>query len=144
MGKEIHIKQESQAISRRFFRLLKKTLTGWDLVLIGMLIMLTIASFSLWIKRGEGRRVIVMVDEEVVMDLPLEDKQKEFGFTGCQGPFVIELAGGRVRMKASSCPNKTCIKMGWIKREGQMICCIPNRAYIKITGKKEGYDALAR
>ena len=33
--------------------------------------------------------MIVVVDEEVLMELPLENRGREFDFMGKQGPFVV-------------------------------------------------------
>ena len=131
-------------MSSRFFSHIRHTLTRADIILIGFLVLGTIFSFSLWFKSGSGQKVIIMVDGKKIRQISLKNKKKEIVMQGLKGPFVFELKDGKVRMKDSACPNKLCVKMGWISQEGQMICCIPNRVVLKIIGEKEIYDALAR
>lgn len=85
-----------------------------------------------------------MVDGQKICDIALNDVKKEMVMQGLKGPFAFEIRDGKVRMKDSACPNKLCVKMGWISQEGQVVCCIPNRVVLKITGEKEMYDAFAR
>jgi hypothetical protein len=131
-------------MSTHFFSHLKKTLTKADLILICFLIACTFFSFSLWFRDKSGQRVIIMVDGKTVKNMSLEDGKNEVVMQGLKGPFVFEIKDGKVKMKDSACPNKLCVKMGWIRHEGQVVCCIPNRVVLKIIGKKDGYDALAR
>jgi hypothetical protein len=128
----------------RIFSYLKKSLTKADLILITFFILCTLASFSLWIKREVGQKVIIAVDGKPVKTFPLNDDTKQIQIVGQKGPFVIEIKNRKVRMKDSTCPSKLCVKMGWISHEGQMIICIPNRVTLKVAGQKETYDALAR
>jgi len=123
---------------------LRKTLTRADLVVIILLAVVTLLSFSLWYKRDLGHRVMIVVDGKETGTFSLDADPKAMRFVGTKGPFVVEIRDGKVRMKDSTCPGKCCVEMGWIGCEGQMICCIPNRVIIKIIGRTEGYDALAR
>jgi hypothetical protein len=85
-----------------------------------------------------------MVDGKKIRHISLSDVKKVIEMQGLKGPFVFEIRDGKVRMKDSACPNKLCVKMGWISQEGQVVCCIPNRVVLKIIGEKEIFDALAR
>lgn len=127
-----------------FFPHIRNTLTKADLILIGFLVLCTFFSFFLWFKGGSGKKVIIMVDGQKIGDMSLNDVQKEIMMQGLKGPFVFEIRDGKVRIKDSTCPNKLCVKMGWVSQEGQVVCCIPNSVFLKIIGEKGIYDALAR
>jgi len=131
-------------MSRAAIGFLRKTLTRADLVVIILLAAVTLLSFSLWCKRDLGHKVLIVVDGKETGTFSLDAGQTTMRFEGAKGPFVVEINDGKVRMKDSTCPGKCCVEMGWIGCEGQMICCIPNRVIIKIIGRTEGYDALAR
>ena len=131
-------------MSSHFLSHVRNTLTKADLILIGFLVLCTFFSFSLWFKGGSGRKLIIMVDGQKIGDMSLNDGKKEIVMQGVRGPFTFEINDGKVRMKDSACPNKLCVKMGYISQEGQVVCCIPNRVVLKITGEEEMYDALAR
>ncbi|MDI6638910.1 MAG: NusG domain II-containing protein, partial [Bacillota bacterium] len=48
---------------------------------------------------------------------------------------VVEIAeDGRARVRASDCPDKVCVKTGWIEHPGEVIVCLPNRVVVKIQG----------
>ena len=137
---------KSSRLKNRIFSYLRKTLTRADLILIVFLVLGTLASFSLWFRGGAGQKVIIQVDEQIVKTLSLSGENEGMVMEGAQGPFSIQIRDGKVRMTDSACPNKLCVKRGWISQEGQVICCIPNRVIIKIIADKEKtpYDALAR
>jgi hypothetical protein len=66
-----------------------------------------------------------------------------------KGKAVIEVDGGKVRvlpMTRDLCPRGICSAMGWIKRNGSSIICVPNRLIVQInvdTGRRR-IDAVAR
>ena len=131
-------------MSIKLISYIRKTLTKADLVLIIFLALCTLLSFSIWFRGGSGRSVQIIVDGQKVKEAALDVAMEELVMQGVKGPFSVEIKDGRVRMKDSTCPSKLCVKMGWIRHEGQVVCCIPNRVVLKITGKRESYDALAR
>lgn len=48
------------------------------------------------------------------------------------GHMVVEVRGGRVRVRESTCPEKLCVHAGWIGRPGQAVVCVPGRAVLTI------------
>ncbi|MGQ9631166.1 MAG: NusG domain II-containing protein [bacterium] len=54
---------------------------------------------------------------------------------GALGDMKIEIKGGRARVIESNCPDKICIKQGWIANRGETIICVPNRVVIKVLGE---------
>ncbi len=51
---------------------------------------------------------------------------------------VVEIAGdGRARVRTSDCPDKVCVRTGWIEHPGEVIVCLPNRIVVKIQGGSE-------
>ncbi len=57
------------------------------------------------------------------------------------GNIIIEIKDNRVRVKKSDCPDKLCVKKGWIKNPGEFIICMPNKMVIQITGD-DNYDSI--
>lgn len=52
------------------------------------------------------------------------------------GENIVEIEKDRVRMLYAQCPDKDCIRQGWISRPGQIIVCLPKRMVIKIQTDK--------
>ncbi len=124
-------------------------LTRYDKILLFFLISLAIFSFVVVIQvgklSGEGRQVVIVSNgEEVVCcDLSVDRKVEVQGF---YGKSVVEIREGKVKMVSSACPNKICVKQGWIEKPNQIIVCAPNKVLVKITGNQneEFLDAVSR
>ena len=42
---------------------------------------------------------------------------------------------GRIRFEDSDCPDKICIKTGWLSKVGHTAACLPNEVFLKIVPK---------
>ncbi|MDD3270039.1 MAG: NusG domain II-containing protein [Syntrophomonadaceae bacterium] len=45
---------------------------------------------------------------------------------------IIQVEKGRIRFKEANCPDKICVKAGWLEKPGDIAVCLPNKAVIKI------------
>ncbi|MEK6749041.1 MAG: NusG domain II-containing protein [Pseudomonadota bacterium] len=95
----------------------------------------------LWRPNTEGRRAEISVNGKVVatLDLQRDVLQK---FTGMLGESEIEIRDRRIRFRASPCHGKQCIHMGWARRGGEFIACLPNRIAVTIIADESVYDAV--
>ena len=53
---------------------------------------------------------------------------------------------GKIAFDASDCPDKTCVRSGYINRPGQIAACLPNRVSVAVVGGPAdtgGVDAIA-
>ena len=55
---------------------------------------------------------------------------------------ILEITGGKIRMKEASCPDQICRKQGWIKSRGESIICLPNKVVITLEGTEEELDGV--
>lgn len=58
------------------------------------------------------------------------------------GENIVEIDRDRVRMLYAQCPDKDCMRQGFISRPGQMIVCLPNRMVIKIQSDKSTKEVV--
>ena len=94
-------------------------------------------SLLFWIRaNGNNAQVIIEADQKMVGIYDLNSSPQKITVKGILGPSKIEIQEGRVRMISSTCPHKTCVKTGWITHQGQLICCVPNRILIRISGNE--------
>ena len=49
---------------------------------------------------------------------------------------LVEISGGEVKVVASSCKTKRCVRCGAVNKAGQMIVCSPNAVVVKIVSKQ--------
>ncbi|MBC7082580.1 MAG: NusG domain II-containing protein [Firmicutes bacterium] len=104
-----------------------------------------VAGQSLGRSRQEGtvraREVVIEVNNQHFRTVPFSqvtgvmtvDVPADRGRT-----VVVEITeDGRARVRASDCPDKVCVKTGWIEHPGEVIVCLPNRVVVKIQGGPE-------
>jgi len=112
-----------------------RLLTSGDWCLVAFLLAATVFSY-LPRQRSvpDGTQILILSNGSIVQSLdPAKDAEGSV-----QGPLGLSrygLQGGGIRMKDSPCPNKTCVRMGKIRRSGDMIVCVPNRVVIRIVRK---------
>jgi len=114
----------------------KKDLLVLSIIFLIISLVYIISSFH----STRGDTVLIQVDGKDFLRLSLSEN-KIIAVPGPLGVSIIEIKDGRVRMLSSPCPDKLCIKEGYIDKAGQVIICIPNRIVIKIEGRA-GLDAL--
>ena len=57
---------------------------------------------------------------------------------------MIEVSGGRVRVRDADCPDRLCVRMGWVSRDGESIVCLPHKLVVTVRGGEAGPDAVSR
>ena len=87
-------------------------------------------------KSGTAR---IEVDGRPVYVLPL-DRDRTVSVEGPRGRTIVEIRHHRVRIADSPCPNKLCIKQGWIDSGG--LVCLPNKVVVTIGGHEGKYKAV--
>lgn len=91
---------------------------------------------------------VVKVDGTVLARLALDEpyvSARTVKLPG--GQAIIEYGAGKVRVSPQEpgfCPERICIRTGWISKPGQIIVCIPNRMTITIEGTRNGVDSIVR
>lgn len=121
-----------------------KTLKN-DILLIAALLVLAGAVFGLLrLTRARGGEAVVTVDGQTVAVLPLAADAaltvgEDRGFRN-----TVEVSGGRVRVTDADCPDRLCVRQGWISYDGESIVCLPHKLVVAVRGGEGGPDAIAR
>ncbi|MBF0518884.1 MAG: NusG domain II-containing protein [Nitrospirae bacterium] len=103
-----------------------KTLTYWDVALFLFLLTGSVTAL-IYVSAGvsKGAVVKIEVNNKLLYRYPLnEDRRIHLEFMD------IEVKGGRVAVIDADCPNKLCVKQGFIDRGA--IICLPNRTVITV------------
>ncbi len=121
-----------------------KNTTLADRLLFILLISVSIA--GIFISRdalSQGSNVIIEIDGKPAYTLPLYENR----LVPVDGPYgitLIEIQGGKVRVKQAHCRNQICVREGWISKG--VIVCLPNKLVIIVGGskkdKQQGIDAI--
>ena len=103
-----------------------------DLLLVGILLLAALLLFALTRgTRESGAEAVVTVDGTEVGRYPLS-KAGTFPLNGGTNILVIE--NGEAWVTEANCPDKICMGMGKISRNGEFIAGLPNRLLIVVEG----------
>ncbi|MEW6552760.1 MAG: NusG domain II-containing protein [Actinomycetota bacterium] len=93
---------------------------------------------------GTGSRLEIRVTAggKEVLTRPLDGGPVRLTVEGFSGESYLEVADGRARMVDSACPDKLCVKTGWISSPGESIVCLPNRVVIEVVSGDGGPDVV--
>ena len=92
----------------------------------------------------KGKTVHIDVNGSTAYVLPLE-KDRTISVAGPRGKTIVEIFGRKVRIVDSPCPDKLCVKQGWIQK-GSLVC-LPNSVTVLVKGtdtSAEEIDAVTQ
>lgn len=79
-----------------------------------------------------------------VIDLSDIEKSYEFTVENEMGGFNrIRVEDGKIAVIDASCPDKICVKQGFIFNGTIPVVCLPNKLTISVSGESGEYDAAA-
>ena len=130
MNESVYNKTEPKPARSRYTR---------DLISVGVLLVAALALFFLMRARqdrdtGTGAQAVVTVDGQEIGRYPLS-KSGTFPLNGGTNILVVE--NGEAWVSEADCPDKVCMGMGKISRNGEFIACLPNRLLVVIEGAAE-------
>ena len=108
-----------------------------EAVIIGFILLGGIAAAVILNLSGSGSRKAVIHCGDVRQELSL-DRDGLFSFDGIDAGF--EVKNGKIRLTEASCPDKICVKTGYIGSSGQSIICVPNKITVSVVGSDESVD----
>lgn len=81
---------------------------------------------------------VIMIDGKVYKKVSLDDvnHKEEIPIVTKQGKNILLVKNGGVQVIHAECPDKICMKEGFIDKPGQSIVCLPFRIVVEIRGDK--------
>ena len=117
-------------------------LTKGDRVLIAVIALAIGGLYGVELRKAEGARVMIRSEGDTqIFDMA------DFAIRSLRGPkgvSEVEIGSLGIRMRTSPCRFQRCVHRGWIRRQGDMIVCIPNRIVMTMQGKRAAVDAVSR
>ena len=107
-----------------------KPFSGVDVIILAVLVVAvtTLAILSLFRPTGD------------LVEITAPGYSKTFSLDSDQvvevNGVLVEISGGEVKVIASSCKTKRCVRCGAVNKAGQMIVCSPNAVVVKIVSKQ--------
>ncbi len=116
---------------RRFFNLR-------DILIIAFIAVFSIVAFYYFAKGDEGAYAEILYDNKVIKRVDLS-VDKEFSLKNYEN-VVFKVEKGGIAFISSDCPDKVCVRTGFIKNKGQSAVCLPNRLTLRIVGGGDEVD----
>ena len=118
---------------------------GDVLVILTVLILEAALVVVFFASSSKGGSMVIELNNELVYNFSfLGNDVKVFEIQGNVGKVVVIVENGRARFSEAECPDRTCVKTGWISRTGQAAACIPNGILIRIEDGDGGPDVVLR
>ena len=90
-----------------------------------------------------SRIAVIIHDGKLVAKINLDELQEPEYIRINEGIKVVILAEkGRIRFLESDCPDKICVKTGWLTQKGDKAVCLPSKTIVKIEGEEQ-VDSIA-
>ena len=90
--------------------------------------------------KGVENIAVIKRDGKVIKTIDLNKvvKPEEFTLKTENGDYnTIAVKHNSIRIIDANCPNKLCVKSGWITKPGEMIVCLPYKVIINIEAKAD-------
>lgn len=115
---------------------------------IAALILFSIIGFFSYKQYVKGSHRIAVIKQNgtiiKTIDLNTVKQSTQFNIPYNNEHFnLIEVTPGKIRFIDADCPDKICVKSGWISEPGQTAACLPHKLIITIEGKNASYDKIA-
>ena len=94
--------------------------------------------------RVPGASAEIRQDGEVIRTVSLSEDAVFTVAAPGGGSNTVEVSGGRIRVSEADCPDKTCVRQGWVSDTGTPIVCLPHGLVISVVGGERYADAAAR
>jgi len=121
---------------------MRSTLKKGDKIIVFLLVLfVAFFIFERYVfSKSKVQSIIIRSDGSIVKDIPLKDNG-EYLIKSKEGELTFIIQSQEVKVIESTCPDKLCIKQGWISKQGESIICLPNRISITITGGNNVVDS---
>ena len=109
-----------------------------DLIIVGVLLIAAVLALLMLRNRQEketGTDAVVTVRTNDGDEIYPLNKDGVFSLNGGTNTLVIE--NGEAWVSEANCPDKVCMGMGKISKNGEFIACLPNQVIIVVEGGEE-------
>lgn len=118
-----------------------------DMVIIVIVIILSFTPYGAFYlvngKDYDKTMAEIKVDGEIYKTINLSENKGKQRFTikNHHGENLITVEDNKIKMEDADCPDKVCIKPGFIYKPGQTLVCLPHKVVIEIKGLSADADS---
>ena len=101
-----------------------------DGLILALVLLAAVATFFFTRPQDQATTATISVDGQTVHQIHLPS----FETISLENGVVIRFDGRNACIESSDCPDRTCIKNGWLSKAGQSSICLPNRTVLQLDG----------
>ena len=110
-------------------------------IILLIVVIITLCGASIYKNAVKGSERIAVIKRAgtvlKTIDLNKVVKPQEFTLKTDKGNYnTIAVKPNGIGIIDADCPNKECVKSGWISKPGEMIVCLPYKLVISIEGEE--------
>lgn len=84
-----------------------------------------------------GREIVIYSDNKLYERIKIdEETEKTVEVKSKYGKNTLIIENGGVRIEASDCSDKVCVKEGLASKQGQTLVCLPHKLVVEVVGIK--------
>lgn len=87
-------------------------------------------------QKQQGVTARVLQDGQLLREIRLDEIREEFRFTvwDADGHYnIVQVEPGRICIREADCPDKLCVKQGWISGGIIPLVCMPHKLIVQLT-----------
>lgn len=114
-------------------------------IIIATVLAISLAASAILYFGGERKTAEIYVDGELLrsIDLAAVTETQTFTVETEEGINVIEVERGRIRVSDADCPDRVCVRSGWLSEGDIPIVCLPHGLVIRLSSGGE-VDSVSR
>ena len=113
------------------------------LIIAAAIFVLGIVGSIFVLNAPQKESAVIKRDDKILYTINLktaEDRTFDIEYNGSVN--TVEIKDGKIRVKDSDCPDKVCVKTGWLTSSAVPIVCLPHHLVIEFEDSGE-IDAVA-
>ena len=117
----------------------------WIVIICGVMLVSTFA--TIFLQQGEASQARIYVDGKLIESIDLAAYTEPYTFTveNEYGVNEITVDNGRICVSDADCPDKSCVRQGWIGGSAAPIVCLPHKLVIELyNNETPPVDAIAK
>lgn len=116
-----------------------------DYFLIGLVLIISLIfiGFNFLKSKKNPEKIVIYLDDKVYKEYPI-DSNEDISIKTNSGFNKVKIHDKGVEIIDASCPDKVCVKTGFVNNSSKNIVCIPNKISIKIiNNEKNDVDIIS-
>ncbi|MEN6326189.1 MAG: NusG domain II-containing protein [Syntrophomonas sp.] len=114
------------------------------IICLAVIAVLMLAWNTFGVRSNQSVKAVITQNGSIIKEINLNDlKKPESVYINEPVKQVIRAEKGKIRFVESDCPNKTCVKTGWLTKAGDRAVCIPSKVVVTIVGENNKIDTFA-